>query len=236
MQAAFLVLLVSLTSLIPARAGDLSAFTDAQLIAGFRKTVFGAEFGSAQYERIVKKFAGPVRMRVVDYSGTNRHRQISAFVASLHSKVDGLDIRIVNSKARANFTLYVVDRASYLATVQSNVLGLHSGAAPGQCLVRLVPSASSIGSSTAVIVADEGESEFRRCMVEEILQGLGPMNDNSSLTYSVFNDSSKHADFMPFDRAIVSMLYDRRIRPGMNVREAEAVLPDVIADVRKRIR
>ena len=41
---------------------------------------------------------------------------------------------------------------------------------------------------------------------------------------------------MPFDRAVVSMLYDRRIRPGMTRNEVDQLLPKVLADVRRTVR
>ena len=121
-----------------------------------------------------------------------------------------------------------------MATVRNSVLGTHSGSAPGQCLVRVEPGAKGIRRSTAVIVSDEGEGLFRRCMVEEILQGLGPMNDSASLKYSVFNDSSTYDQFMPFDRMVVSMLYDRRVRHGMSPGEVDRVLPVVLAGMGAR--
>ena len=86
--------------------------------------------------------------------------------------------------------------------------------APGKCLVRVVSTSAGISRSDAVIVADEGEFLFHRCMVEEILQGLGPVNDDRSLGESVFNDMSRHATFTDFDRHILNMLYHPADRAG----------------------
>ena len=72
--------------------------------------------------------------------------------------------------------------------------------------------------------------------MEEILQGLGPVNDNPSLVHSVFNDTSKHARFTKHDQYILNMLYDDRIKAGMNQREVGEVLPEVIRDARRRVR
>ena len=107
---------------------------------------------------------------------------------------------------------------------------------PGRCLVRVVSSSSGIRRSDAVIVSDEGEFLFRRCLVEEVLQGLGPVNDNADLKNSVFNDTSQHTRFTKHDRYILNMLYDKRVRSGMNQREVGKVLPAVLRDVRRRVR
>jgi hypothetical protein len=102
--------------------------------------------------------------------------------------------------------------------------------------VRVISSQNGIRRSDAVIVSDEGEFLFRRCLVEEILQGLGPVNDNASLKSSVFNDTSKHSRFTKHDRYILNMLYDERIKAGMNKDEVAKVLPAVIRDARRRVR
>jgi hypothetical protein len=71
-------------------------------------------------------------------------------------------------------------------------------------------------------------------MIEEILQGLGPLNDNNSLPESIFNDDSNHTSFTSFDRLILNMLYDKRIKNGARQRTVNKILPNVLADARKR--
>ncbi len=102
--------------------------------------------------------------------------------------------------------------------------------------MRVLSGKSGISGSAAVIVSDEGEFLFRRCLVEEVLQGLGPMNDDETLEHSVFNDTSHHARFTAFDRYILNMLYDQRIKPGMNSKAALDLLPIVIRDTRRNLR
>lgn len=214
----------------------LSGYTDEQLAHGFYKTVFGVEHGSRRYGRMVKKYNEPVRFRIVNRASADRRADVARFIGTLPGLVRGLKTTLVKNEAAAQFTVIVVDRASYVKTVRADVLGSHVGSVPGSCLVKVDLGADGITRSTAVVVADEGEALFKRCMTEEILQGLGPMNDDRSLTDSVFNDSSQHTRFMPFDRAILSMLYHPSIRHGMSPEEVAAQLPAVIADVRKRLR
>ena len=107
---------------------------------------------------------------------------------------------------------------------------------PGRCLVRVVSGASGIMRSDAVIVADDGDFLFKRCLVEEVLQGLGPVNDNSGLSQSVFNDTSRHVSFTKHDRYILNMLYNPKIKPGMSEKDVRTVLPAVIRDARRQVR
>ena len=218
-------------------AGHAARYSDQQLITAFNATVFGAEYSSwGWHTRVVKKYVKPVRVYIDNRSRRDRSRTVARFVRSLSKIIRGIEIKIVDDKRQSNFTIYVVDRRSYKDVVRREVYRQRTMNVPGRCLVRVVSAPSGIRRSDAVIVSDEGEFLFKRCLVEEILQGLGPVNDNSSLKYSVFNDTSKHTSFTKHDRYILNMLYDRRIRPGMSRNEASKVLPAVLKDARRRIR
>jgi hypothetical protein len=140
----------------------------------------------------------------------------------------------VSSKSQANFVVYIVDRKDYESVVRDKVYRRATASTPGKCLVRSVFSRSGISRSDAVIVADEGEALFDRCKAEEILQGLGPLNEHPSLRESMFNDRTRHTQFTRFDRLILNMLYDRRIRNGATLEEVQKILPDVLRTAKGR--
>ncbi len=212
-------------------------YADRQLIDGFKRTVFGLEYGgSGGAAAYVKKYRRPVRVFIDNRSRINRRRAIIGFVNSLRRSIGGLDIAVVRNAVHANFRVYVVDRGQYPAIVSSEVLGDRGAHAPGKCMVRVLSTRSGIKSSSAVIVSDEGERLFRRCMIEELLQGLGPLNDDPRLYDSVFNDASKRASFTRHDRYILNMLYHPEVRAGMTKGEVGRVLPAVVDDVRKTVR
>ncbi len=52
----------------------------------------------------------------------------------------------------------------------------------------------------------------------------------------MFNDKVSMGFFDIYDQYLLNILYDPRIKAGMNVEEVKAVLPDVLADVRAWVR
>jgi hypothetical protein len=220
-----------------AQAETSFAFTDAQLTKGFQKTVFGAEYSSFGWQsNMVKKYTKPVRVYIDNRSKIDRRSQVRRFVRSLPRSIRGLDVAIVSSPAKANFRIYIVDKARYKETVRKDVYGARSMRVLGRCLVRVVSGPGGIKRSDAVIVADDGDFLFKRCLVEEVLQGLGPVNDNPGLTHSVFNDNSQHFSFTKHDRYILNMLYNPKIKAGMREEDVQSVLPAVIRDARRQVR
>jgi len=218
---------------LPAAAAR--AASDAEVIRGFNLTVFGAEYSPLGYQAdYVRKFGGPVRFHIHNLSKRNREAEVRAFILSLNRSVRGLTTRVVRSPAEANFHVYVVDRKDYVSVVRDRVYNNASAHAPGKCLVRSVFSRNGIRRSDAVIVSDDGEALFNRCKTEEILQGLGPLNENHSLAESMFNDRTRHTSFTRFDRLILNMLYDPRVKNGASKSSVQAILPQVLADAKRR--
>ena len=119
--------------------------------------------------------------------------------------------------------MILVAARDFSAVVKSE-LKADAVAMNARCLVGVSTVGGRIERSTAIIVADD-DFLFDRCLVEEVLQGLGPMNDDTSLTESVFNDESRHREFTDFDRAVMNVLYHPAIRPGMSGTEVHRALP-----------
>lgn len=238
-RASFPLLAVALVVLLALPPTDAAAqprphtFSTEELVDGFMKTVFGLEYRSWSWQPyLVKKYSGPVRFYVHNTARKNRKPMVYRFIDQIGAGIRGLSTMIVADPREANFHVYVVDRDQYGDVVRRFIYKDPTADAPGRCLVRVVSDGSGISQSAAVIVSDEGDFLFRRCMVEEILQGLGPMNDDPSLPHSVFNDRSRHSRFTAFDRLILNMLYHEAIRPGMRPAEVRPLLPGIVRQVR----
>ncbi|MBL4892455.1 MAG: DUF2927 domain-containing protein [Rhizobiaceae bacterium] len=210
---------------------------DAEIIRGFNLTVFGAEYSpSGVQSHYIRKFRRPVRFYIHNMSEKDRTKAALQFILSLNESIKGLETRIVSSPAKANFVIHVVDYKDYVNVVRKKIYRRPNASVPGKCLVRSVFSRFGIIRSDAAIVSDGGETLFKRCLIEEILQGLGPLNEHRSLWRSVFNDASKQVSFTRFDRLILNMLYDPRIKNGASVEKVQKFLPEVLRSAKKRVR
>ena len=228
---ALLALLLGLAG--PAIAAPLSTET---LVEGFAKIAFGAEipglFGGGRY---IKKFVGPVAFFVENHAAKDRTREVRNFVAGLGRQIAGLETRFARSAETARFIVHVVDGKDY-QRVARRIFGNPFSRVPGTCIVRAAYGRGGIVRANAVIVGDDGEPAFRRCLIEEVLQGLGPLDDFDGAPESVFNDSSTINYFSRYDRIMLNVLYDSRLTPGMSIEAARPLLPEIMDSVRRRIR
>ena len=205
----------------------------------FLRVVMSAEYGgNSKLGRSVKKYNSNVSFAIINHAKQDRRRPIRNFVRSLSTKIAGLKASVVSSQKQANFRIHVVDKDQYADVIRNDIYGDPNVRVRGQCFVQVVAynNDSSIRSTDAVIRSDGGEYLFQRCMVEEILQGLGPLADKGNKNFSIFNKASQHSSFTAHDQVLMNILYDPRIKSGMSKSQVVKILPKVMHDSLKRLK
>lgn len=219
------------------RAEERKAFTDAEIIDGFFRIVFGAEFHvSGRVDRI-RKYEGPVRVHVESRAKPDRRKQVERVVADIRSKIPNLDIAMAESRDDANVTVTLVRDRDLEKTIRK----FYGREQAARIVKSLEPQCLSgfrkddlfrIQHSDVIVVVDAGEFIFLDCIYEELLQALGPINDDDDLPWTMFNDEVQMGFFGIYDQYLLNILYDPRIRAGMTKEQVKALLPQVLPDVR----
>jgi hypothetical protein len=168
----------------------------------------------------------------------DRRTQVAEVVADIRARVQHLDIAVVDTAAAANVVVTLV-RDHDLGRAINKLYGreharlIQRSLAP-QCLSSFRKDETfRITHSDVILVADAGDFIFYDCVYEELLQALGPINDTNAVPWTMFNDDVQMGFFDIYDQYILNILYDPRVRPGMEIEEVRAVLPTVIPSVRE---
>lgn len=82
-------------------------------------------------------------------------------------------------------------------------------------------SASRLEAVTVFVPDDAIPADVRRCLLEEIAQGLGPLNDLYGLGPSIFNDDFGHLWPTRLDLLMLRVLYSPDMQTGLGPRETE---------------
>jgi hypothetical protein len=250
-----LLALASLTSVSDtatmAVAGDLPAiasrqrlekksFTDGEIVEGFLKTAFGAEYHLAGRVDRIRKFDGPVRV-YADSDRADRKTQLAKVVADIGAHVQHLDIAVTATSEAANVRVKLVRDRDLFRTIASfygaeRAREIRTSLDP-QCLSGFRKNDNfEIEHSDVILTVDNGDFTFLDCAYEELLQSLGPINDTATVPWTMFNDNVSMGYFDVYDQYILNLLYDPRIKAGMTIQEVKAVLPGVLTDVRIWVR
>jgi len=216
---------------------ERTSFSDNEILDGFFKTAFGAEYHLAGRVDRIRKYDGPVRVFADGVNRADRKAQLARIVADIGSRVQHLDIAMAESGEDANVVVRLVrDRDLYrtMSTFYGSERAreIKSSLDP-QCLSGFRKNENyEIEHSDVILTIDNGDFIFFDCAYEELLQSLGPINDTSTIPWTMFNDGVQMGYFDVYDQYIMNILYNPRIRAGMTVAEVRAVLPEVLADVR----
>lgn len=219
------------------RLHQKTMFTDAEIIDGFMRTAFGAEYHLAGRTDRIRKYDGPVKVFVAGSARSDRRRQISALIADIARRVRYIDLSTTTIRDDANVVITLVRDRDLYKTIHT----LYGAQRAKEIRRSLDPQCLSgfrkneryqIEHSDVILTVDNGDFIFLDCAYEEVLQSLGPINDTDAVPWTMFNDDVSMGFFDVYDQYILNILYDPRIKPGMTVQEVQALLPAVLPDVR----
>jgi Protein of unknown function (DUF2927) len=247
-----LALLVSCVPASPSRAAsdvpqiaarqraEKKSFTDAEILKGFFATAFGAEYHLRGPVDRVRKYDQPVRV-FAEGRRADRKAQLARVVADIAAHIQHLDIAMADSAEAANVTVRLVRDRDLHRTIarmygSDRARDIRISLDP-QCLTGFRKNEQfAIEHSDVILTVDNGDFVFLDCAYEELLQSLGPINDTSATSWTMFNDDVSMGFFDVYDQYILNLLYDPRIKAGMSVEEVKAVLPEVLPDVRAWVK
>lgn len=196
----------------------------------------------------LRRWDGPVRVSV-SYGETvpseQRRTDQAAFNRYLRrlSRATGNPVTSASPK-NANFHVFMVNEDERRA-LGPQLEALVPGISPA--LVRTVTSmprstfctvfafsvdsASNYYRAVAVIRAEQPDILRLACIHEELAQGMGLANDSPSARPSIFNDDEEFALLTRHDELLLEMLYDPRLRAGMQADEARPILRQIAAEM-----
>jgi hypothetical protein len=223
------------------RNSEQTVFSDAEIADGFFKIAFGAELRVAGDNRRIRKFDGPVRVFLGYRASPDRSAVIASVIRDIRTHVDHLDIALTADRKAANVVVTLVaDHGELLRTMRSR----YGRKRADEIERRLAPECLSgfsedsehrIQRAEVLLTTDGGDFRFLDCAYEELLQALGPINDDRSVPWTMFNDDVQMGFFDVYDQYILNIMYDPRVRPGMTRQDVQKLLPDILPALHQRI-
>jgi hypothetical protein len=222
------------------RSSERIGFSNEEIADGFFKVAFGAELRVAGGNDRIRKFEAPVRVFIDNRVQADRSGMIAKVVADIAEHVDQLDIAVTQDRRAANMVVTLVRHRDLKQTIRA----FYGAERARQIEQQLNPECLSgfaedrqhrIQRAEVILAADGSDFRFYDCAYEELLQSLGPINDDRSVPWTMFNDDVQMGFFDVYDQHLLNILYDSRIRPGMTRDEVKALLPELLPQVRERV-
>lgn len=219
------------------RAMERKSFTDADIARGLFAVAFGAEFNVAGRVDRIRRFEDPIRIHIDNRALPDRTEQVAAVIADIKNRVQHLDIAVTAREEDANVVI-TLTRDRELVPLIRRLYGterarqIQQNLEP-QCLSGFRKDANfRIQRSDVLIVADVGDYIFYDCIYEELLQALGPINDDEDVPWTMFNDEVQMGFFGVYDQYLLNIIYHPRIHAGMTRDQVRGLLPEIMPQVR----
>lgn len=187
----------------------------AELLNQYRQVAFGSELGRGS--RNVIKWTRPIIVDLVGPRAPVYRRAVLAHFRTL-SRLTGVPIRLARSR-------YLVARETPNMMIYFESRG---GQGPRNleraCETWITRDRWGRIRTARIRINADWRRLAQHCIVEEISQAMGLMNDSAYLSPSIFNDNSRQQGLSRADRMLLRAHYDGRIRPGMSWWEARPII------------
>ena len=245
--AAFWISLAAVMVATPVHAAPL---TNDTIIRNFNIIAFGNEYTGRRYKH-VRKWAKPIRIGIIGSPPIYFEAFVRQHIRDLW-ELTGFPIELRYSiglkkagrladdfdRGEVNFPLFYLPAADLPKVIARKMHGKITAGEVARministCQARYWTRNNEIVLAYAAFPAEYPREIMRACVVEELTQVLGLVNDSSAVNPSIFNDESSHFELTSHDRLMVRLFYDTRIRVGMPREAAIAAGRIILEEIR----
>ena len=214
---------------------QFTTFTAAELERGFMALAFGSDLRIGARPRGIRRFDHPIRAVVMGGGSVDRSARMRDVIAEYASTVPSLRLSPANA-GEADIEVRLIDEKDFngalVAAFGPKIAKDFIARTDPQCMTSVKSNAAGdIVRSVSFIIVDKGDDVFLDCAYHELLHAFGLSNHDQRNVWTTLNQNRMVGYLTVYDRDLLTILYDRRVKPGMSPAAARRVLPKVIRDL-----
>jgi len=214
---------------------QFTKFTAAELERGFMALAFGSDLRIGARPRGIRRFDHPIRAVVMGGGSVDRSARMRDVVAEYARTVPSLKLS-PGTAGDADIEVRLIDEKDFngalYAAFGPKIAKDFIARTDPQCMTSVKSNANGdIVRSVSFIIVDKGDDVFLDCAYHELLHAFGLSNHDQRNVWTTLNQNRMVGYLTVYDRDLLTILYDRRLKPGMSPAGARRVLPQVIRDL-----
>jgi DUF2927 family protein len=216
---------------------EYTRFDEAELTMGFMRLAFGSDMQRlGDDEDRIHKFDHRVRFHISNTGRVDRTKTYQSVLDDLLLHVDRIDAAVVDTSTAPDVIVRLVDSKDFVPTLMAALGGSTASSFINQTNPRCTTRSRTdknglILRADVFIVVDQGNDTFLDCAYHETLHAFGLMNHADEIPWTTLNQNRLVGYLSVYDRAMLRLLYDPRLRAGMRRSEVELVLPAIIREL-----
>jgi hypothetical protein len=217
--------------------GEYTRFSITELERGFFALAFGSDLRIGAKPRGIRRFDQPIRVAVVAGGSVDRGAAMSRVIDEYARKIPNLHLSLATaqpaSSEPADLEVRLIDEKDFKSALRAafgaKIAKTFVARTDAQCMTSVKSSnEGDIVRSVSFVIVDKGDTVFLDCAYHELLHAFGLSNHDQRNPWTTLNQKRMVGYLTVYDRALLTVLYDRRIEPGMTAARARAVVSQVI--------
>jgi hypothetical protein len=211
-------------------------FSTAELMRGFLALSFGTDLRIGVAPRGIRRFDRPIRAAVIAGGSVDRTAAMQRVLDEYSQKIPNLRLDVAAGTAGADIEVRLIDEKDFISALRAafgaKITKTFVARTNPQCMTSVKSSADGgIVRAVSFIIVDRSDDVFLDCAYHELLHAFGLSNHDRRNPWTALNQKRMVGYLSDYDRALLTLLYDPRIQPGMTARQARARLPRLIQDL-----
>jgi hypothetical protein len=221
----------------PGAPSRYTHFSAAELERGFLALAFGSDLRIGATPRGIRRFDHPIRASVIAGGSVDRTAAMARVISEYAEKIPNLHVSVGDTGAPADIDVRLIDEKHFTAALKAafgaRIARDFIRRTNPQCMTSVKSdSGGAIEHATMLIIIDKGDAVFLDCAYHELLHAFGLSNHDQRNGWTTLNQKRMVGYLSVYDRALLTLLYDPRLRPGMTANQARRVMPGVIQSLR----
>jgi len=211
-------------------------FSTAELMRGFLALAFGSDLRIGAVPRGIRRFDHPINAAVIAGGSVDRAAAMRRVLDEFAQQAPNLHLSMAAGAAPADLEVRLIDQKDFATALKTafgaKIAKTFIARTDPQCMTSVKSSADGgIVHSVSFIIVDKGDDVFLDCAYHELLHAFGLSNHDQRNAWTTLNQRRMVGYLTVYDRALLTLLYDPRMQPGMTARQARAALPGLIDDL-----
>ncbi len=218
---------------------EYTIFTPAELTRGFLALAFGSDLRLGSKLARIHRFEEPVKVHVAAGGSVNRAESYRKILGEFAKEFPSLRLIMTEDSYAANFVVRLIDEKEFPVALRA----AFGEATAREFVKRTDPQCMTAVKSAAeggiirvdsFIIVDQGDDVFFNCAYHEMLHALGLPNHDQRNPWTALNQDRQVGYLTVYDRALILMLYDPRIRSGMSRAQAGQTASEIAKELAGR--
>jgi len=190
-------------------------------------------------EKAISKWEGVIAFYYDHQVGDQKlHEYLTGLHLSHLTAITGIVFVPVDKKENANLIISFTQE-KFIKSALRQSLGLKASRLVNHltrhsiCIANIKTAKSGVINTARVLIpVDRARSHAKlvSCIVEELTQIMGLLNDADSVYPSIFNDKSYNELLTGLDYILLRVLYDKRVKVGMKTDEVMPVVHAILKE------